>query len=231
MALKALSIEVRDPTTLSGSEIDELYGLFRTAFQADRRGFELDLLEKHKVLTVRTEEGLSAFTSLRLYTPEAEVRVFYSGDTFAGPQARIGHKLPSLWARYVFKEIGPKQATRDFWLLLCSGFRTYRILPVCFQRYVPGPGGPDSLLRQRDRWASALFGQSFQNGVVIPPRATPLYQPEPPKRLKNDSAVRRFAELNPGYSQGHELVCLVSLDPQNLTPAGRRLVEGGAPPS
>ncbi len=222
-----MKVEVRDPRSLSGEELSELYALFRTAFQAEREGFEHDLLEKHKVLTVRSEGSLDAFTSLRLYRPEPGVRVFFSGDTFVSPQARVGHRLPSLWAQYVFAEIAAESDGRDYWLLFCSGYRTYRILPTFFIDYVPTTHSNPELRRLRDRWASELFGGRFSGEVVKPRWATPLHRPEPPERLQNDPAVRFFLERNPGYRGGDELVCLVPLAQRNLTPAGRRLATRG----
>ena len=224
-----MRVEVRDPRSLSRGELGDLYELFQTAFEAEREGFEQDLREKHKILTVKSEGSLDAFTSLRLYRPEPGVRVFFSGDTFVSPQARIGHRLPSLWAQYVFAEVASEGTGRDYWLLFCSGYRTYRILPTFFLSYVPTRDSdqPTELQRLRDLWASELFGGRFSNGVVKPRWATPLHCPEPPKRLQNDSTARFFFESNPGYRDGDELVCLVPLEEGNLTPAGRRLVSRG----
>ncbi len=36
-----------------------------------------------------------------------------------------------------------------------------------------------------------------------------------------------FARANPGHEGGDELVCLTSLDDDNLTPAGRRMLARG----
>jgi hypothetical protein len=223
----ALKVEVRDPKSLSANEIDELFALFCSAFQADKSGFEQDLAEKHKVLIVRSEEALLAFTSLRLFRPEPAVRVYFSGDTFASPQARLGHRLPSLWARYVFGQLAPEEGVKDYWLLFCSGYRTYRILPTCFERYVPGPTDESELEQLRDRWAKRIFGERYSSGIVRPRWATPLIQPEPPERLKDDSNVQLFLRQNPGYQAGDELVCLIPLEESNLSSAGRRLVGVG----
>jgi hypothetical protein len=45
----------------------------------------------------------------------------------------------------------------------------------------------------------------------------------PPGRAA-DPDVRFFLERNPGYVRGDELVSLTSLEPENLTPAGRRML-------
>ena len=43
-------------------------------------------------------------------------------------------------------------------------------------------------------------------------------------RLKN-AHVAFFKSINPGHTQGDELVCLTEIDPDNLTRAGRRMVD------
>ena len=173
---------------------------------------------------VRSQESLVAFTSLRLFRPESGVRVYFSGDTYVSPRARLGHRLPSVWARYVFGQMTPEAKTRDYWLLFCSGYRTYRILPTCFERYVPGKERDLELRQLRDRWASLIFGERYSDGVVKPKWATPLLQPEPPARLRDDPHVQLFLQQNPGYRAGDELVCLIPLEETNLSSAGRRLV-------
>lgn len=220
-----MKVEVLDPKDLKVSQVEELFALFHTAFQASREGFENDLKEKEKVLLLSDEMGLQAFSTLRSFYPRSDVRVIFSGDTFASPQARSGHRLPALWADYVFRQMPREAGVKDFWLLLCSGYRTFRILPTFFQSFVPG-GQDETLLLWRDQWATELFGSRYYSGIVKPRWATPLHQPEPPERLLQDPHVQLFFRANPGYQEGDELVCLIPLCQSNLTPTGRRLALG-----
>ena len=48
----------------------------------------------------------------------------------------------------------------------------------------------------------------------------------PPGRLANPD-VAFFARVNPGHEAGDELVCLTTLDDDNLTRAGRRMLARG----
>ena len=216
-----ITCDVRPVREISTPEVDELYTLFQTAFSASRRGFDGDLGEKDYLLRVRTEQGLSAFSTLKIYYPEPGVRLLYSGDTLS--REGCGHHLPARWAQFVYRELPHQPGLEDYWLLLCSGYRTYRILPTFFQTYIPSEQGPPCLLQQRERWAGLLFGERYRDGVVHPQWPTPLHSPEPPSRLAEDPHVRLFQQLNPGYREGQELACLVPLDPANLRPSGRRL--------
>jgi len=219
-----VTVSIVSPSRLAKSEIAELYAFFSTAFSADRAGFERDLMEKEQVLRIHGSLGqLEAFSSLAIFHPKPDVRVVFSGDTYASPAARSGHRLPTLWARYVFREMPRMAGVSDYWLLLCSGYRTYRILPTFFSSFVPGPEGSSELELLRERWGRLLFGERYAEGVVKPRWATPLLDPEPPERLCHDPHVRFFLEKNPGYREGDELACLLSLAEENLRPAGRRL--------
>lgn len=221
-----ITCDVRPVREISTPEVDELYTLFQTAFSASRRGFDGDLEEKDYLLRVRTEQGLSAFSTLKIYYPEPGVRLLYSGDTLS--REGCGHHLPARWAQFVYRELPRQPGLDDYWLLLCSGYRTYRILPTFFQTYIPSEQGPPCLLQQRERWAGLLFGERYRDGVVHPQWPTPLHSPEPPSRLAEDPHVRLFQQLNPGHREGHELACLVPLDPANLRPSGRRLATAHA---
>jgi hypothetical protein len=219
----SVQTDVRPITTVTAHEIDELFGLFQTAFSASRPGFQSDLQDKDFLLRVRGDGCLQAFSTLKIYHPEPGVRLLFSGDTFSAHPARRGHHLPSCWAHFVYTELPRQPGTEDFWLLLCSGFRTYRILPTFFATYVPSHDSHPRLTERLDRWAGMLFGERYGCGVVKPRFPTPLLSPEPPSRLGDDPHVRFFIEANPGHRQGDELACLIPLGRGNLKPGGRRL--------
>jgi hypothetical protein len=221
----AINAEICPVTNISKPEVDELFALFQTAFQASRRGFQKDLEEKDFLLRVRSDEGLQAFSTLKLYYPEPGVRLLFSGDTFSAETARSGHHLPTRWAQFVFAELPHQPGMEDYWLLLCSGYRTYRILPTFFKTYVPSADSHPRLKERLDRWAAQLFCERYQEGVVKPRWPTPLHFPEPPPRLEVDPHVRFFSQANPGYSQGDELACLIPLERANLRPGGQRLAQ------
>lgn len=216
-------MSVDQPGHLAEQDIRELFALFQEAFDASEEGFREDLLDKERVLRVWGSSGLCAFSSLTTFRPDPGYRVFYSGDTFVSTEARMGHRLPAMWAQYVFQELPREKGVEDFWLLLCSGYRTYRILPTFFSSFSPGPEADPALEEWKERWANLRFGELYSGGIVKPSWPTILKEPEPPKRLLEDPHVKFFLEANPGYREGDELVCLVSLNTHKLTPAGRRL--------
>jgi hypothetical protein len=121
---------------------------------------------------------------------------------------------------------------RYYWLLLTSGFRTYRFLPVfwreffpCFERATP----PDAQ-RLLDHLAHERFGAQYDSGSGLvrftqQQRLRAELNRIPESRAAADPHVNFFARRNPGCAQGDELVCLTELRPENLTAAGRRMVK------
>jgi hypothetical protein len=116
-----------------------------------------------------------------------------------------------------------------YWLLLTSGYRTYRFLPVFFRTFYPRydeqtPAEAQSLL---DAVAGERFGSRYDS-------TTGLVRFERPHALADDlvvvpagrtadAHVSFFLARNPGFVAGDELVCLTRIHADNLTPAGRRM--------
>jgi len=156
--------------------------------------------------------------------------VLYSGDTIVDAAARADPALPRTWIGAVNRLGDPSSAQPLYWLLLTSGFRTYRFLPVFWRTFWPrhdAPTPPDTQ-RLLSGLARERFGQSFdpEAGLVRFPNPQRLRDgllDIPPGRLANP-AVAFFARRNPGFRAGDELVCLCELSDDNLTPAGRRMV-------
>ena len=119
-------------------------------------------------------------------------------------------------------------ATKEvYWLLLTSGFRTYRFLPVFWKDFFPryDADGDKALV---DALAVERFGSRYdrEHGIVRFERPQVLVPEllEVPSGRTIDEHVAFFLERNPGYTRGDELVCLTRVgDDDNLTGAGRRI--------
>jgi hypothetical protein len=129
--------------------------------------------------------------------------------------------------------VGALRATlprgRCFWLLLTSGFRTYRFLPVFWREFFPrfdAPTPPETL-RLLNQMARERFGAQFESGRGIvrfnQPQKLRVGLNDIPAGRRNDPHVAYFLSRNPGCAEGDELVCFTELCPDNLTAAGRRM--------
>lgn len=196
--------------------------------------FAADLAEKSWVLLLEDESGLRGFSTLAIYEtagPDGEpLTVVYSGDTLMEKGAWTSTALPKSWIAAVrtLRERHPRG--RLIWLLLTSGFRTYRFLPVFWRDFWPRHDAtiPEEVRELRDHLARERFGDLYDAGVVRFPEPQVLREglDEVPEGRLRDPHVAFFLEGNPGWTRGDELVCVTELAEANLTPAGRRMWAG-----
>ncbi len=217
-----------------------MYALFARAYEAtDRQRFLTDLAAKRDVLLLRDGGGrIAGFTTLAVFEDRLgagedrgrPIRVVFSGDTLVDPACWGSNALNFAWIRHIASIRSEAPETPLYWLLLSKGFRTYRYLSTFAHQYVPRRDGPDdpALAAMRDRLAERLFGPAFDSsrGIVAhdPPRdrlAAPLAALPQTGRAAREA--RFFAQRNPGYVRGEELVCLCALDVANMRPFAQRL--------
>lgn len=202
--------------------------------QVTPQGFQDDLAEKEWVILLHDQEGgLQGFSTLMRLDEEIDgeaVTAFFSGDTVISRPFWGETALPRLWGRLVFTLAAGLADRSVYWFLICSGYKTYRFLPVFFRTFYPSHIGdcPERLRRIMDRLARRKFPEEYDaaQGVVRLRRATPLREgvaEVTEERLKNPH-VAFFQQVNPGHVQGDELVCLTRVKQDNLTPAGRRML-------
>jgi hypothetical protein len=223
---------------LTPDERAAMFALIETHFEGVRADvFDRDLDEKDWVLRIVRDGTLVGFSTLQAYPTTfagQRINVIYSGDTVVAPEAWGSPVLARGWIALV-RAI---QATRPdepwYWLLLSSGFRTYRFLPVFWREFWPRHDAtPDDDVREM---ISALARERFNGcyderaGVVRFPRPQRLrpHLASIPEGRESDPHVRFFLARNPGHGAGDELVCLTTLGDENLTAAGVRMVRGSS---
>ncbi len=223
---------------LTSPEREAMYVLLAASFEGGTRArFAADLAEKTWVLLLEDETGLRGFSTLLLYEsspPGEEVStVVYSGDTIVDPGAWGSAALPRCWIAAVRRLRGEYPRGRLWWLLLTSGFRTYRFLPVFWKEFWPrwdAPTPKEAQARLDFLAAEKLGGlYSKDQGIVRFPESQRLcgeLSQVPEGRLA-DPHVTYFLEKNPGWREGDELACLTEIAAENLTAAGWRMWRHG----
>lgn len=225
---------------LTSRDMSAMYGLLDGHFEGITDAqFHRDLDEKNWAILIERADRLVGFTTLLAYETMVDgagpggdrgpVSVIYSGDTIVAPEAWNTTVLPRAWIESVAALRAQYPRGPYLWLLITSGFRTYRFLPVFWRDFSPSYDVKTSPDRQRllDTLAQERFGERYdaRTGVVR------LTSPQPlrnnlvgiPAGRAVDSHVAFFAGRNPGHAAGDELVCLTDLTPANLTSAGRRV--------
>ncbi len=223
---------------LDRGERRAMFELFARSFENARRAsFEADLEDKDRVLLLEEPgAGLRGFSTLRFYRAADRgetLNVVYSGDTIVDPEAWGSSVLASAWIAAVKRLHRERPAARLVWLLIVSGYRTYRFLPVFWREFFPRHDreAPPEVRGLMERLAGERFGDAYdrQAGIVRLPEPQVLaadLRGIPAERLGNRH-VAFFARANPGHEAGDELVCFAELSGDNLTPAGRRMGRRG----
>ncbi len=220
---------------LSTKTREAMYELLQKHFTGVTRSeFLADLEEKNRVLLVEDETGsVQGFSTLLIYKTIClgePVRVICSGDTIVDPAARNTNILARTWLSEIIHMRAFCGQEKLYWLLICSGYRTYRFLPVFWRDFYPRHDKPTPLTIKKiiDSLASERWGEYYnlREGIVRFPNPQLLCEESGSlnqQRLRDPNVVF-FDRKNPGHVRGDELVCLTEISQENLTPIGRRLL-------
>jgi len=224
--------------SLTETERQAMLALLATHFRGvTPERFAADLGEKNWVLLLEDEAGLRGFSTLQIYEtakPDGEaITIVYSGDTIVERGAWATAALPKCWIAAVraLRERHPRGPL--YWLLLTSGYRTYRFLPVFWREFWPHHSAttPPDIAKLIDFLADQRFGPLYvcEKGIVrfAEPQILRKGLDDVPEGRLADPHIAFFLERNPGWVQGDELVCLTEIAEENLTPAGWRMWRSG----
>lgn len=199
--------------------------------------FHQDLEAKNWAVLIEESGELVGFSTLLVYPAQVGdelLTVVCSGDTIVAPAAWGSMAFPRSWIESVYTIRDTHSQGRLIWLLLTSGYRTYRFLPVFWREFYPRAGvqTPPTWRRMLNELATERFGAMFDsdNGIVrfTHPQQLRGELAGIPVGRDSDPDVQFFIRANSGHHDGDELVCIADLDPANLTPAGRRVVYGAS---
>ncbi len=163
------------------------------------------------------------------------IRYVFSGDTIIERAYWGSQALAFSWLRYVGELKREQPEMPLFWFLIVKGHRTFRYLPTFAREFYPHweHGTPDSIAALMRKLAEERFGDAFDaaSGLIRYPEshghlAEDLAEANEREAARED--VSFFLRRNPGYRNGHELVCLCELSKENLRPLARRVFDGGS---
>ncbi len=209
-----------------------MFNLLQTHFEGVTwEQFQIDLQEKDWVILLKLAGVLKGFTTFCFYSVQwgqETVRIVYSGDTITDPSMWSNPALAKAWTKSI-QMLHQQRTEKLYWLLISSGYRTYRFLSIFAREFYPHYNFPTPPLVEK--FIHQLAQQKFQEdynptlGIVRfrhPQILTPSLRQVAPEKLQ-DPHVTFFLEKNPGHSHGDELVCLAEVSEENLTKAGSRI--------
>ncbi len=226
---------------LHPSDRAAMYALLENHFEGlTRDGFQTDLERKNWVLLLKDEisntlKGFSTlFLSQTTFSGE-QIAVIYSGDTIVDPSAWSSTALPRTWIAAVNFLRQHYAENKLYWLLICSGFRTYRFLPTFWKEFYPRYDAetPAPMANLMDSLAREYYGDFYQesSGIVSfkHPQILRDRLIEIPTERQANPHIQFFEAKNTGYRLGDELVCLTEISYENLTRAGQRMWNAASP--
>jgi hypothetical protein len=230
---------VQTVSTLSASTVDAMYALHCHHFDNDDRDrFRADLAAKQWVILVKPDDdrvvGFSTIQELRLDCGNGPVAFMFSGDTIVDPSAWGANALPPAIAYFISRFMEGNAGMACYWFLICKGYRTYRCLPLFFNRFIPACAGPVDKedARLLDLVARHKFGGQYNahTGAISHPQPLDYLNDAlriVPEHRADDPHIRFFFDRNPGWTRGDELACLARLSEANLRRSARRVIEAG----
>lgn len=231
-ALTSLAIPRAD---VSEADIRSMFRVFSENFAgAALDNFQRDLKNKNWVILLRDGQTreLEGFSTLALYETEINnqrLSVVYSGDTIIRREYWGTPELPRSWIHTVLEK-SRNMPQPLYWLLISSGYKTYRFLTVFYKEFYPryDKATPPEMQALLEQLALQRFGSDYlcEEGVVrFKDGATPLRDglAEVTDERLHDPHVAFYISKNPGYVRGDELVCITRIHPDNFTAAGRRM--------
>lgn len=202
---------------------------------APHDAFLRDMNEKDWVIILRDDREIVGFSTLqliRLHVNGAERLFLFSGDTIVDRAHWRDSTLAGCFGHFILRLLAEHPAMAHYWFLISKGYRTYRFLPVFFNRYYPVHDGSSPLEAPELLRAVARhkFGDAFdgEHGLIRLGGRRDRLKPELcdiPAGRRRDPHVRFFLEQNPGYRLGDELACLAEISRANLNRYAWRAIE------
>jgi hypothetical protein len=173
--------------------------------------------------------GFSTLACFQVCHDRQPATMLFSGDTIMDRACWGDTTLHRVLGRHMLRLATAISGDAVYWFLICSGYKTYRMLPVFFREFYPTYqcSTPPRIRQLQEAAARQRFGMRYnpEQGIVRLEHATPLRAgvADIDARRLRDPHIAFFAASNPGHTAGDELVCLARLDAANLTAAGRRV--------
>jgi len=237
----ALIARVIPVTEASTDDREEMWNLYRRFYSGTRRAlFDADLAAKDSLLLLRDSAGMiQGFSTIAVGLTQLDgrtIRYVFSGDTIIERACWGSQALAFSWLRYVGELKRERPELPLFWFLIVKGHRTFRYLPTFAREFYPHweHGTPDSIAALMRKLAEERFGDAFDaaSGLIRYPESHGHLAEDFAEANEREAAredVSFFLRRNPGYRDGHELVCLCELARENLRPLARRLFDGQSP--
>jgi hypothetical protein len=220
--LYAKTVAVSTVTESQRKTMFRLMGQYYECMDWDR--FQKDLDEKDDVILLLDGQsdsikGFSTLKSMEVPHKSGKAYGIFSGDTVVD-RAYWGQKVLGVaFLKYLFMKKASRPFSPLYWLLISKGYKTYLLMANNFSNHFPRfeqetPKFEQGLI---DGFAGMLFGESYKSerGVVEFSESLGQLRPGiadvPTGAAFKNPRIAYFAQQNPDWMDGTELVCLAEM--------------------
>lgn len=209
--------------SLSDADVQRMYGLMTLTYDAMTiERFHADLVAKDDVILLldcetRKIQGFSTLVSVYAGgSDDRRYRGVFSGDTVIHPDYWGGSALGKAFLAYLFRLKIKAPLSPLYWVLISKGYKSYLIMannfPTHFPRYErETPEKEQAILHA---FGKGLFGKDYSTA-----KGTVTFEEShghlktgvaevPSSDAGENPRIAFFEEMNPGWRQGAELVCI-----------------------
>lgn len=241
MRISRLFSETVPVEHLGLAEKDAMYSLLAENYEhVNRPSFEADLFEKDCAILLRDaqDRSLRGFSTQKVMHFRVEgqrLRAVFSGDTIIARSHWGEQELGRAWSQFVAELRAEEPEVPLYWFLISKGYRTYLFLPLFFHQFYPRHDRITPAREQKilDTLASIRYPGYYarESGLIVFPESHGNLNRQlaeiAPHRLRNPH-VQFFLSKNPGFAEGHELVCLAEISAQNMRSYAARMLSESA---
>jgi len=236
----SLQTSIIRQSRLSAVDRESMLELHTRYFSNVRRErFLADLAEKDWVIWLSHGGRIVGFSTqliLNLSHDGRDRHVLFSGDTIVDRAFWREHELAGAFGHLILRLMRDYGEDDLYWFLISKGYRTYRFLPVFFNRFWPSPTSRTGADRPAllPVVARARYGAAYDEarGLIVAAEDSDCLRPDmcdvPPSR-RRDAYVEFFLDRNPGFVRGDELACITELRRDNLNDHAWRVIERTMP--
>lgn len=222
-------------SALTTADRDRMFDLLRHHYLGvSRSAFDRDLAAKQHVILLHSESseivGFSTLSRFHLPLGDSRVVIVFSGDTIVLEEHRRSFVTAREISRFFRDTLRQFPGEEAYWILMCKGWRTYRVLRLFFQDFHPRADHASSprAAAVADAFGAARYPGIYQpqSRLIVFPGDTQRIRPGSAEALppdRRDPDMDFFAAANPLHENGHELVCVACISPENFTPLVARL--------
>ena len=232
---KIVKVNISSVNNITKQDIDNMYALMETFYDGmNYENFQKDLYAKNWCLILRktSDDKIIGFTTIKYFKltfDNEDIYGIFSGDTIVHKDFWHEQALFGAWLKFVIT-LAEKSPGRLYWFIICKGHRTYRILPVFYNEFYPVYNKTTPIF---EKSLMDCFGESFykneynsKTGIVNYIHAKDRLKDSVGEISENrlrDPHINFFAQVNPTYRVGDDLVCICPLIYENLNERGKKM--------